>query len=36
MRKIKNIDLSIVQAYLSERTSGMPIRELIANAIDET
>jgi hypothetical protein len=35
MRKIENIDLNIGQAYLSEWTIDMAIRELIANAIDE-
>jgi len=36
MRKIGDIDLNIGQAYLSEWTEGMAIRELIANAMDET
>lgn len=36
MRKIENIDLNIGQAYLSEWTVDMAIRELIANAIDES
>lgn len=35
MRKIENIDLNIGQAYLSEWTIDMAIRELIANALDE-
>lgn len=36
MKQIGKIDLNIGQAYLSEWTIGMAIRELIANAIDET
>jgi len=36
MRQIEKIDLNIGQAYLSEWSESMAIRELIANAIDET
>lgn len=36
MRQIEKIDLNIGQAYLSEWNESMAIRELIANAIDET
>lgn len=36
MKEIDKIDLNIGKAYLSEWNEGMAIRELIANAMDET
>ena len=36
MMQVGEVDLNIGQSYLSEWTEGMAIRELIANAIDET
>ncbi|MEG0296610.1 MAG: hypothetical protein RR620_07805 [Clostridium sp.] len=36
MKEIDSIDLNIGQAYLTDWSVGMALRELIANAIDET